>query len=138
MSYTAKLADNVKNVTERKVDQAIDDVFAEVHQEFMSKSGDISPDQQFEMDKLKNKITNLRATQVMDNLMPRVPFTVSAELSAHTAYEDLEHLDQENFPEITTDYSTMARDAEEALDHFHSNIPISNLEDFCITCRKDK
>jgi hypothetical protein len=44
--------------------------------------------------------------------------------------------DADNLEEILTEYEIVAASKDEALDSYHSNIPIKSLESFEITCTK--
>ena len=53
---------------EDELDNAIDEVFVVAHQEFNTKSGDITPDQVNRLDSLKKQIFDLILEQVKQNL----------------------------------------------------------------------
>jgi hypothetical protein len=44
--------------------------------------------------------------------------------------------DADDLEEILTEYEVMAKSKEEALDSYHCNVAIKNLESFDITCTK--
>lgn len=50
------------------IDDHINDIFVELHQEFGTVSGDISPGQSFELTKLQQKIAKIMSDQVHSNL----------------------------------------------------------------------
>lgn len=63
----AKKVEINQNVSTR-FNHYLDLLFNEVHNDFCTKSGDISPDQQVELDSLTEKMINLITEQVFQNL----------------------------------------------------------------------
>ncbi len=61
-------------------------------------------------------------------------YTVQATLMVDEI--DMDNEDWVDLEEITKPYEVTAENEKEALDSFHSNIPIATLEDFEITCTK--
>ena len=60
--------DDIYKYTLDLLEDRINDLFVDVHQEFDTESGDITPDQSFELSSLKEKIAKLITQQVHQNL----------------------------------------------------------------------
>ena len=60
--------DDVLKYTQELVDVEIDNIFIDVHQEFNTSSGDITPGQVMELDQLKEKLAKLISDQVCANI----------------------------------------------------------------------
>ena len=60
--------DDVLKYTQELVDVEIDNIFIDVHQEFNTSSGDITPGQVMELDKLKEGLAKLISDQVCANI----------------------------------------------------------------------
>ena len=60
--------DEIYNYALKLIDDKINDVFIDTHQEFDTESGDITPDQTAMLDNLQKKIAKLIAKQVHQNL----------------------------------------------------------------------
>lgn len=60
--------EDVLEYTRELVDVEIDNIFIDVHQEFNTSSGDITPDQSMRLDKLKEDLSKLITEQVTDNI----------------------------------------------------------------------
>lgn len=60
--------DNFKKFIENQVEATIDLIFANAHGYAMTESGDIYPEQVFELDKLKEQLQDLVYQQTIDNL----------------------------------------------------------------------
>jgi hypothetical protein len=50
------------------VDEYIEEIFSDAHYEFNTKSGDIFPDQQITLDRIKDDLTQLVMNQVSQNI----------------------------------------------------------------------
>lgn len=60
--------EEIKKYVETLVDKNINDIFNKVHEKFNTESGDITPDQVFELDKITENLVKLIVTQVHQNL----------------------------------------------------------------------
>jgi hypothetical protein len=60
--------ENLKTLIEKQVDDAMDLIFANAHGAAMTTSGDITPEQQLQLDNIQDQLKNLVYTQVMQNL----------------------------------------------------------------------
>lgn len=60
--------DNFKKFIENQVEATIDLIFANAHGYAMTESGDIYPEQVFELDELKQRLKDLVYQQTVDNL----------------------------------------------------------------------
>ncbi len=60
--------DDIYKYTLDLLEDRINDLFVDVHQEFDTESGDITPDQSFKLSDLKEKIARLVSQQVHQNL----------------------------------------------------------------------
>ena len=60
--------DDIYKYTLDLLEDRINDLFVDVHQEFDTESGDITPNQQFELSELQEKIARLISQQVHQNL----------------------------------------------------------------------
>lgn len=58
----------ILNYVSRRVDEVMDDLFATVHRKFNTKSGDILPEQQIQLDVIKSDLSRLMTNQVIQNL----------------------------------------------------------------------
>ena len=65
---TEPVYQTVSQMTEDLIDDALEHVFSEAHHAFGTTTGDISPNQVFELRELKKRLTKLIATQVTQNL----------------------------------------------------------------------
>ena len=59
--------EDIYNYTTKLLDSKIEDLFNDVHKEFETESGDISPSQVVELDRLKEKMAKLISEQVFSN-----------------------------------------------------------------------
>jgi hypothetical protein len=50
------------------IESAIDEIFTDLHQEFGTRSGDITPEQDFELEIIKLQLSKLISTQINQNL----------------------------------------------------------------------
>lgn len=62
------MREQIRLSAEYLIDEAIDEVFNEIHQDFPTKSGDITPNQMEQLDELKEQLVNLITNQVEQNL----------------------------------------------------------------------
>ena len=62
------MREQIKLSAEQYIDEAIDEVFNELHQDFPTKSGDITPMQLHELEQLKEQLVDLITMQVKQNL----------------------------------------------------------------------
>jgi len=62
--------ENLKTLIEKQVDDAMDLIFANAHGAAMTTSGDITPEQQLQLDNIQDQLKNLVYTQVIQNLTP--------------------------------------------------------------------
>jgi hypothetical protein len=60
--------DDILEYTKNLLNNKIDELFVDIHQEFNTESGDITPDQQFKLDKLIEELSKLITDQVHQNL----------------------------------------------------------------------
>jgi hypothetical protein len=62
------MKEQIRVSAEHLIDEAIDEVFNELHQDFPTKSGDITPMQLHQLDELKEQLVILITKQVEQNL----------------------------------------------------------------------
>jgi len=62
------MREKIRLSAEHYIDDAIDGVFNELHQDYPTKSGDITPMQLYQLDELKEQLVNLITEQVEQNL----------------------------------------------------------------------
>ena len=65
MSYTKE---DIYEYTLKSLNDKIESLFSEIHQKFDTESGDITPNQKFELDDIQNKLARLVSQQVHQNL----------------------------------------------------------------------
>jgi len=63
-----KLNTEQKRIISEIVEDRIDDIFVELHQEFGTKSGDITPEQVFELERIRIELEDLLTRQINQNL----------------------------------------------------------------------
>jgi len=62
--------ENLKTFIEQQVEDAMNLIFANAHGAAMTTSGDITPEQQLQLDSIQDQLENLVYTQVIQNLTP--------------------------------------------------------------------
>jgi hypothetical protein len=60
--------DEIREYAKKLLNDKIEDIFIDIHQEFNTESGDISPDQQLNLDNILEDLSKLIAKQVHQNL----------------------------------------------------------------------
>lgn len=77
----------------------------------------------------------IEPSDTVEVLLEPVDFTIEAELLVDE--KELDSEDKECLEEILTPYTTSAYSEDDALDQYHSNVPVSCLEHFDFKCTKD-
>jgi hypothetical protein len=62
------MTEQIRLSAEQLIDESIDGVFNELHQDFPTKSGDITPMQLHQLEQLKEQLVDLITKQVEQNL----------------------------------------------------------------------
>lgn len=65
---TSKMSSGIKNAIGRMIEDGIDQIFTDVHYLAQTNSGDIFPEQEFELERIKKELTELVIQQTEQNL----------------------------------------------------------------------